>query len=458
MSATNTFLAALRTTLGSEQVLTNPSECAAYSHDDGRIKGQADVVVFANTTEQVQSVVRLCNQYQVPLTVRGGGTGTPGGAVPITGGLVLSIERLNKIIKLDSENRAMVVEPGVTNQQVQTAAAQIGMFWAPDPGSANNCMIGGNLGYNAAGPRALKYGSTRENTLALQAVTGTGEIINTGSYTTKSAIGYDLTRLLIGSEGTLAIITAATLKLLPLPETKQTIRAIYKDIQSAAQAILTLMSHPIQLCALEFVDDHATQLLCQHGVDLPEAAGALLMIELDGFAIAVQSEVQKVIQLASNPGLVEIKVASDAQESQQLWAARKALSPALRTLGLQKINEDIVIPVSQIANLLARLTTLAQQSDLKIVNFGHAGNGNIHVNILFDPQDPKASQRAIQCLSAMFDCVIELGGTLSGEHGIGAEKRDFMPRAIDTVSLGLMRQIKKIFDPNGILNPGKILP
>lgn len=452
------FIQALRTKIGEQNVLDDPATCLIYAVDTGRRTGDAEAVAFVTTTEQVQSVIQLCNQYQMPLTARGKGTGTPGGAVPIMGGLVLSFERMDQIIKLDADNRVMVVQPGVLNQQIQDAAAKKGYFWAPDPGSAANCTVGGNLAYNAAGPRAIKYGTCRENTLGLQAVTGNGEIIRTGAYTTKETVGYDLTRLLIGSEGTLALITQATLKLIPSPETKQTIRAIYTNIQAAARAVTSIMSQPVTPCALEFVDDQAVQLICQQGINLPHDAGALLMIEVDGLATDIEIAVQKIKQVATNEGLLEMSIAQNEQQAKYLWAARKALSPALRTLAPNKINEDVVVPVAQIPALLQKLAELSKRYSINIVNFGHAGNGNIHVNLLFDAADKKQNQQAELCLSDVFDAVIELGGTLSGEHGIGIEKRDFMTHALNPATLSLMRQIKKVFDPNGILNPGKILP
>lgn len=452
------FIQALQAKLGHKNILTDPNECRVYDFDTSRRQGNAEVVAFATTTEQVQHAIQLCNQYKIPLTARGGGTGTPGGAVPIAGGLVLSLERMNKIIHLDPANRMMIVEPGVMNQQIQDRAAKEGFFWAPDPGSAINCTLGGNLAYNAAGPRAIKYGTCRENTLGLQAVIGTGEIIRTGSYTTKEAVGYDLTRLLIGSEGTLAIITQATLKLMPLPEAKQTLRAFYTDIGAAAQAVVAIMSQPVIPCALEFIDAKAVELIRQQGVLLPAKAGAMLIIEIDGLTDVLNIAAKKIIEVATNSGLLEIIAAQNDQEAQQLWGARKALSPALRTISSGKINEDVVVPVAQIPDLLQQLTELSKRYNITIVNFGHAGNGNIHVNLMLDFADPDQCQRAELCLIEVFDSVLKLGGTLSGEHGIGIEKRDFMTRAINPATLTIMRQIKTVFDPNDILNPGKVLP
>lgn len=452
------FVSALQQLVGVENVITDPIKCLPYNTDYGRHQGHAQVVTFATDTLQVQAIVKLCNQYQIPLTARGGGTGTPGGAVPIAGGLVLSFERMNKIINFDPANRIMIVETGITNQAVQDISAQAGFFWAPDPGSAATCMIAGNLAYNAAGPRTVKYGSTRENTLGLTAITGTGDIIKTGTFTTKGAVGYDLTRLLIGSEGTLALITQATLKLTPLPETKQTLKIYYQNIASATQAVVAIMSQPIIPSALEFIDKNAVRLLRKSGINLPIECEALLMIEIDGLKNSMSEASQKIITAATNSGTLNIEIAENINSAEKLWAARKALSPALRAIAPNKISEDVVVPVAQIPALLQRLTEISQQYDIPIVNYGHAGNGNIHVNLLVDSLDPQLQPKIKTCLNLIFDSVIQLGGTLSGEHGIGLEKKEYMPKAVTSETLNFMRQIKQIFDPNNILNPGKIFP
>lgn len=447
------FLQTLQQFLGEHQVLTDPIQCSPYGIDTSRHQGKPDVVVFAENTAQVQAIVKLCNQFNIPLTTRGLGSGTTGGAVPIQKGLVLSCEKMQRIIQMDVANRMMRVECGVLNQDVQNLAAQHGFFWAPDPGSAAFSTIGGNLACNAAGPRAVKYGTPRENVLGLTAVTGDGEIIHTGTYTTKSAVGYDLTRLLIGSEGTLAIITEATLKLLPLPETQQTVRAIYRDIHSAIEAVTKIMAQPVIPSALEFLDQQATQLIREQGVSLPPNANILLLMNIDGLQAALPTAIEKIIRAAKNSGLIDIQTAIDQKEVEHLWQARKALSPALRTVAPNKINEDVVVPISHLPDLMAGVEQLSKQYQIKIVSFGHAGNGNIHINLMF--HDERRAQ-AEECLKKLFALVLKLQGSLSGEHGIGIEKRAFISQEIDPESLTLMRQIKQVFDPNNILNPGKI--
>ena len=452
-------LAKLAAIVGEKNLLSDPADCWPYGYDNSRQHGLPEAVVFPTTHQHVLEIVKLCNATGTALVARGRGTGTTGATVPLRGGLVLSFERMDRIIDIDPDNRVAVVEPGVTNQNLQDAVAKSGFFWPPDPTSAAYCTIGGNLAYNSAGPKAVKYGTPRENTLGLRGVTGSGDEIQTGVYTTKGVVGYDLTRLIIGSEGTLAIITQATLKLTPLQEAKRTVQAIYSDINEAGKAVSRIMAQPMTPCALEFMDGRAIEMIRNYsGIELPHNAGAMLMIEVDGNEAAMDAAVACIQEAARTAGLVDFRIAATGDEVKQLWATRKALSPALRTIAPKKINEDVVVPVSRIPDLIEGLESLAREFDITIVNFGHAGNGNIHVNLLVDPDDPVQMKNATACLDKVFDLVLGLKGTLSGEHGIGIEKREFIDREIDPVTLKLMRQIKMQFDPQGILNPGKIFP
>lgn len=453
------FLAALRALFGNDGCITAADERWTYGYDNSRHHALPDVVVRPTDHAQVVAVIRLCNDYRVPLVARGYGTATTGAAVPLSGGVVLSLERMNRILRIDPANRLLVVEPGVTNQAVQEAAAAHGFFWPPDPTSAAVCSVGGNLACNAAGPRAVKYGTPRENALGLRAVTGGGVELRVGGLTTKGVVGYDLTRLLIGSEGTLAVITEATLKLTPLPQARRTLQASYRDMRSAAEAISRIMAQPVVPCALEFLDAKAIAMIRGYAGDvLPPHAGSLLMIEVDGPAACLDDAAQALIAAARGEGCLEVIAAHTAEEVAALWQTRKALSPALRKVAPKKINEDVVVPVSHMPELIEGLGGLAERHRITIVNFGHAGNGNIHVNLLANPDDPEEMERARLCLSEVFDLVLRLDGTLSGEHGIGVEKRDFVSREIDPATLALMHAIKAQFDPNGILNPGKKLP
>jgi D-lactate dehydrogenase len=445
--------------VGKENLFTDPGDCLPYGYDNSRLQATPEAVVFAQKHEQVVGIVQLCHQHRVPLVTRGKGTGTTGATVPQQGGIVLSLERMNRILEIDRDNRLARVEPGVTNKALQIALQEQGFFWPPDPTSAAVCTIGGNLAYNSAGPRAVKYGTPRESTLGLKAVTGSGETFYTGVNTTKGVVGYDLTRLIIGSEGTLAIITEARLKLTPLAESKRTLQATYRDIQSAAKAVSAIMGQSVIPCALEFMDKAALEMVREFSdLALDASVGALLMIEVDGAEHAIADEVSAVAKAASVDGLIDIHTAETQQEVAKLWKTRKALSPALRNIAPKKINEDVVVPVSRIPELIDTLEKLSKETGITIVNFGHAGNGNIHVNLLLDPDDPQQLEAGERCLNALFELVLGLGGTLSGEHGIGVVKRQFVDQELDPVELKLIRSIKQQFDPHQILNPGILFP
>ncbi len=445
--------------LGDGGWLTDAGERLTYGYDNSRRWSLPDAVALPTTQAQVVALVRACRAHRVPLVARGRGTNTTGATVPVDGGVVVSFERMARILDIRPGDRCAVVEPGVLNGDLQRALQAHALFWPPDPTSADYSTIGGNLACNAGGPRAVKYGASRDNVLALTAVTGAGELIHCGGATTKGATGYDLQRLLVGSEGTLALIVEATLKLTPSTPERRALRATYRDVASAAAAVARLMAQPVTPSMLEFMDGDCVRLARDvGGVDLPRDAGALLMIEADGDARTLPHAIEALRRAAAGEGLLAIDEAADEAARARLWAARKALSPALRTLAAGKINEDVVVPVSRIPELVTGVQALAREFDLLIVTFGHAGNGNLHVNILYEPTDAAQSKRAETTLARVFTLALSLGGTLSGEHGIGLLKRDFMPQAIDAATLALMRQLKAVFDPDGILNPGKLLP
>jgi len=439
--------------------LLDPADCWAYGADNSRLHAPPDAVAFVTDERMAVELVRLCRKLRSPLVVRGRGTGTTGAVVPVAGGLVISMERMNRIVEIDPDNRWLVAQPGATNTEVQEAAGEYGFFWPPDPTSSAYCTIGGNLACNAAGPRAVKYGTPRDNTLGLAAVAGTGDPLRTGVYTTKGVVGYDLTRLLIGSEGTLALLTEATLRLTPLPETRQLMQAVYTSMTAAAAAVARIMAQPVTPCALEFMDAGAIGMIRGYAdTELPEEAGALLMIEVDGSQAQIGLAADAVRRAAGGSGCLGIEVATTTGDAERLWRTRKALSPALRNVAPKKINEDVVVPVSRIPALIDGLQDLSRRHGITIVNFGHAGNGNIHVNLLVDPEDPAQMRSAEACLDGVFALVLELRGTLSGEHGIGLVKKAFVRRELDPVALELMRGLQRVFDPDGIMNPGKSLP
>ncbi|KAF1690051.1 FAD-binding oxidoreductase [Pseudoxanthomonas taiwanensis] len=449
--------AELSALLGAEGWRTDEAARAAHGGDDSRRHALPDGVALPRDRAQVAAIVRACRPHHVPVVARGAGTGTAAGAVPFAGGVVVSFARMDRILAISPGDRCAVVEPGVPNAALQQALQPHGLFWAPDPSSAEHCTVGGNLACNAGGPRAVKYGATRDNVLGLVAVTGTGELIRCGGPWTQDATGYDLTHLIVGSEGTLALIVEATLRLLPRPVAQAGLRVFYRDAAAAAAAVARLMAQPQVPAMLEFMDRSAIALLRRNGSDVPEA-GAMLLVEADGDHDILPLALQALAEAAQGEGLLDLDVAMDGAARDRLWAARRALSPALRGIAPGKINEDVVVPVSRIPDLVAAAEALSAQHALPIVVFGHAGNGNLHVNIMYHPEDAAESARAQAALEGLFAQVIALGGTLSGEHGIGVAKRDWMARAFDAPTLAAMRAVKAALDPDGILNPGKVLP
>jgi D-lactate dehydrogenase len=458
VNANEALLTELKLALGKSDLLRDPAECLAYGYDNSRKQAQPLAVALPTTREQVQAIVRACRTHATPLTARGRGTNTTGASVPSAGGVVVSFERMNRLLDIRPGDRAAVVEPGLLNGELQAALKAHGLSWPPDPTSAPYSSIGGNLACNAGGPRALKYGASRDNVLAITAVDGRGELLRFGAATTKASMGFDLSRLLVGSEGTLALIVEATLKLVPLAPARASLRALYADAESAARAVARLMAQPVTPSMLEFMDADCVRLAREvGGAQLPEA-GALLMIEADGTPAELEGALLALRTAAQGEGCLDISAATDAAQAERLWAARKALSPALRSIAPGKINEDVVVPVSRIAELVQAVGQIAARHSLRIVCFGHAGNGNLHVNILFDPAEPGIDARTQAALDELFAATLQLGGLLSGEHGIGLAKRDYMERALEPATLAAMRAIKQVFDPDGILNPGKLLP
>lgn len=444
--------------LGSDGLRLGDADRWAYSYDNSRRQRLPGAVAVPAAESEIVAVVNACREAGVPLCARGLGTGTAGAAVPPEGGVVLSTERMTAFT-IDARNRVAVAQPGVTNGALQRAAAEHGFFWPPDPTSADYSTIGGNLACNAAGPKAVKYGTPRENTLGLRAVTGTGAVLKTGCYTTKGVVGYDLTRLIIGSEGTLAVVTEATLKLTPLPQTVRAMRLLYASVEDAAAAVTRIMGQSVVPRALELADGACLTLIRHYtAADFPPEAGALLMVDVEGSHGAIDDHVAAVHEAAEGPGLVEARAARDEAESAELWRARKALSPALRTIAPKKINEDVVVPVSEMAGFVAQLGALSERYGIPIVTFGHAGNGNLHVNLLIDPDDAAQMAGSEACLAEVFEAVLARRGTLSGEHGIGYDKRNFVALEIEPATLDMMRRIKAQFDPDNVLNPGKLFP
>ena len=453
-------LQALTTALGQDRVFADPETLALYNSDETPRQVTPGAVLFPASHEQVVALMRIAHAHKLPVVARGAGSGNVGGALPVANGLVVSFECMKRVLEFDPDNRIMVVEAGIVTEEVDRLARSAGLFYPPDPGSGAYCRIGGNLAMNAAGPRAVKYGVTRDFVLGLKAVTGDGKTIVTGCRTTKGVTGYDLTRLLVGSGGTLALITEATLKLLPAPEAVATLRLCFDSSRAATEAVARVMHQPVVPCALEFMDQHAINAIRPTGSadDLPAGTQALLMVEADGAAIDLPRQITALNKALEGPGLLESRAGFTREEIARLWTARKSLSHAVKQIAPLKINEDVVVPVTRLPDFVDTLDSLAREYRIPVVSFGHAGNGNLHVNLMVHPDDNDEMARAHACHDRIMHRVLDLGGTLSGEHGIGTEKRAYVGLEIDTDTLAIMRAIKKQFDPLGILNPGKLFP
>jgi D-lactate dehydrogenase len=453
-------LAAFRTALGADRVFDDAATRALYACDETPRRVEPEAVLFPASHDEVAALARIAFEHDIALTPRGAGSGNVGGALPAPGSVVVSFECMRRVLEFDPDNRLIVVEAGVVTEEIDRIARGAGLFYPPDPGSNPYCRIGGNLAMNAAGPHAVKYGVTRDYVLGLRAVTGDGREIRTGCRTTKGVTGYDLTRLLVGSGGTLALITEATLKLLPAPEAVATLRVCYASNRDALDAVSRVMRQAVLPCALEFMDHRAIDAIRPTGAadDLPEGTRALLMVEADGAAADLPRQIAALQQALDGAGLLEMKSGFDRDAIAQLWAARKSLSHAVKQIAPLKINEDVVVPVSTLADFVDFIDHTAHAHRLAVVSFGHAGNGNLHVNFMVHPDDADEMDRAHLALDAIILRVLALGGTLSGEHGIGTEKRLFVPREIEAATLDLMRAIKQQFDPHGLLNPGKLFP
>ncbi len=455
------LLDALAAAVGAAQVRTDPDARAAYGTDALKRGAPADVVVLPATAREVSDVVRACAERRIPIVPRGGGTGYTGGSVPTHGGVVLSLERMNRILEIDEANLVAVVEPNVVTGDLQDAVERVGLFYPPDPASLRQSVIGGNVAECAGGPRAFKYGTTKRYVLGLEAVLPTGEIVRTGGKVVKNVVGYDLTQLLVGSEGTLAIITQIILRLVPKPPRQATLRATFPDVESSVAAVINIIRARVVPAALELIDGDSLEAVARnlHVRSLaPEGTAALLLLEVDGIAEAVEEEAARVEDACRAAGATEVLRARDEQERQELWRVRRELSLSLKTIASLKFNHDVVVPKGRIPELFALVRDIRDRFRLRIPCFGHAGDGNIPVNSMVDQDDTGAIARAHEAEAVLFAGVVALEGSISGEHGIGFAKARFLPLELSVEEIALMKRVKKAFDPHGILNPGKIFP
>ena len=460
MNLPDRIVTRLREHVGAEYVRADAASLAAYAADALGQGHLPDVVVTPSNANEVSAIARLCNEHHVPLVVRGAGTGYTGGAVPTCGGVVLSMERMNRILEIDELNLLAVVEPNVVTGDLQRAVEGVGLFYPPDPASLATSSIGGNVAECAGGPRAFKYGTTKRYVLALEAVLPTGEIVQTGSKAVKNVVGYDLTQLLVGSEGTLAIITRVTLRLIPKPPARATLSASFASVEQAVQAVTSLIDRRVVPAAIELVDAdsiRAVEAFVGRAV-VPSGANAQLIVECDGTEAAVEEEIDRVVSACRDVGSLQITRAATDAEREDVWSVRRQLSFALRATGLLKINHDIVVPRGRVPQLFETLADLKARHALQIASFGHAGDGNIHVNLMIAKQDEAARGRARDAERELFERVVALEGSISGEHGIGFAKAPYLPIELSADVIALMKRVKASFDPNGILNPGKMFP
>jgi glycolate dehydrogenase FAD-linked subunit len=435
-----------------------PEDLICYGFDACGVDAMPSAVLWPETADDVVSIMKHAHEQCIPVAPRGAGTGMSGGSVPLRDAMVVSFERMNRILELDQGSMTALVEPGVINGRLQREVERTGLFYPPDPASMNFCTIGGNVAENAGGPRALKYGVTRDYVMEIEAVLPDGDLITTGVGTHKGVVGYDLVRLLVGSEGTLAVVTKIRLKLLPLPEDVITLLCLFSDLDAAGRAVASVMQARIVPRTLEFMDREAIGAIEQfRPLGFTRDAEALLLIEVDGHKGTIQEEAGKIADLCMDLG-ADVRMAENEASRERLWQSRRLLSPALYHLNPTKINEDIVVPRQRIPELLNHLRRLSGESGIKIVNFGHAGDGNIHVNLMVDKANQEEYRKAQSLVTEIFALTLSLGGTISGEHGVGITKAPYIGMEIKPRELRLMRGIKDLFDPKHILNPGKIFP
>ncbi|MBN1918259.1 MAG: FAD-binding protein [Verrucomicrobia bacterium] len=452
-------LAALRHLLGRERCRTDPETLTCYGYDATRQQAMPDVVLTPRTAEEISGIMKLAYEHGIPVCPRGAGSGLTGGAVPVSGGIVLDCCSMNRILEIDPPSSIAWVEPGVVLQDFQRAVEALGLFYPPDPASSDMCTIGGNVAECAGGLRCVKYGVTRDYVLALEVVLPTGEIIHTGSTAMKSVTGYDLTRLLVGSEGTLGIFTRIALRLIPKPEAVETVLATFPRLEAAVEAGNSILGAGIVPRGIELIDKHCLRAVHAYSPsdELP-TAGAVLLIEVDGPADSLTKPRERIVDLCRAVGAERVTWSADPEEREGLWALRRAISPALYSICARRINEDIAVPRSRLLETLRRIDEIGARHGLTIAKFGHVGDGNIHANILLEDTRPETNRRAQEAVETIFRTVIELGGTLSGEHGIGNTKSAYLHLECGPVEIDLMRRLKRLFDPKGLLNPGKVFP
>lgn len=450
----------LRRIVEPKRLLTELEDRMAYAYDGTFRTRVPDLVVRPVTTAEVSGVLRLANREGLPVVPRGGATSLSGGAVPLQGGIVLALTSMNRILSFNREDLLVMVEPGVVTAHLHRNVEGAGLFYPPDPQSLEASTLGGNIAENAGGPRGIKYGVTRDYILGLEVVLPDGEIIQVGGSTVKNVSGYDLTRLFTGSEGTLGVITRANLKLIPKPEARRRLLAVYDDLGAAGKTVTRIIDSGVIPSMLEIMDDTTIQVVESYGhFGLPVEAAAILILEVDGFAETVERQASIIADLCRSAGAIRLEVARNEKEGEDLLKARRAVSPAVLRIDPRKptkISEDATVPRSKVPEMIVRLKEIARRHDVTMVVYGHAGDGNLHPNIITNQDDPEEMARAEAAIDEVFKLALELGGTLSGEHGIGYLKAPYLVNEFGPAGVKAMRAIKEALDPKGIMNPGKI--
>jgi len=452
------LIATLATVLPAARVLTSAEDLAVYAFDGTAILHQQPAcVVLPETVEQVAAVLRVASERHVSVVTRGSGTGLAGGSVPCEGAIVLCLVRLNRILEVDTANLTMTVEPGVVTQAIADRAAEVGLFYPPDPGSIRISTIGGDVANNSGGLRGLKYGVTRDYVMALQVAMADGQILETGTKCVKDVAGFSLRDLFVGSEGTLGVITRITLKLIPQPAAKATLLGLFDEMTDAARTISAIIAARIIPCTLEFLDRTTAE--CVEGyahIGLPTDVEAVTLMEVDGHPAEVEEQAARIEQIARDNGARDVRRAATAEEATQLASARRTAFSALARRAPTVILEDVTVPRSRLANMVAEIQRIAADHDVTIGTFGHMGDGNLHPTFLTDEKNTAEMVRVEAAMNEIFQATIDMEGTITGEHGVGLAKKPFLPAAVGPVAMEVMRRLKQDFDPAGILNPGKI--
>ena len=458
MAISDASLERLRKMVPSDRVLETIEERITYARDGTqRAESVPDVVVLASSADEVEALVRFAHEEKIPITPRGAGTSTTGGAIPVRQGILLDLVAMNRIKEIDEENLLAVVEPGLITGQFQTEVEKRGLFYPPDPASKSACTLGGNAAMCAGGPRGVKYGVTKDYILGLEAITPAFGRIRTGVRTVKGVVGYDLTKLLVGSEGTLGVITEMILRLIPKPEAPGLMLAAFPGLLAASETVSQIIAARIIPSTLEFLDKHCIQAAEHHlNAGLPLDAEALLLIQVDGPRDSIIPQLERIREVCRKRGADPIRVAESPEEMSKLMMVRTSLANAILHIQPTKINEDIVVPRSRIPQMIKRLQEIGDRWGHLIITFGHAGDGNLHVNVMTDERDAEKMASAMEAVRDIFESVVEMGGTLSGEHGIGITKSEFLALEQPPHLIELQKQIKAVFDPHNVMNPGKV--